>query len=63
MFTASLVQKRKEIVLISWIEVFYDVPLYRIYPQVPAAKTVAVLAAPLFAVGFSVGKFPGFPFG
>lgn len=41
---------------------FYELPLYLIYPQVPAAKTVAVLAAPLFAVGFSIGKFPGFSF-
>jgi len=27
---------------------------------VPAAKTVAVLVAPLFAVGFSIGKYPVF---
>ena len=30
------------------------------YPQVPAAKTVAVLVGPLFAVGFSIGKYPVF---
>lgn len=29
------------------------------YPQVPVAKTLAVLVAPLFALGFSIGEFPG----